>query len=216
MFFLDCDADGTFSPPCKTVGGQAPACSTITASSNPSLATLCSGGIFSGELVADSANVKCADLTCGTSSKNKCCAKKNNGKYKFLDANPKGVQSITAGVVVSDSLSFIPAVGDELRIYNQDGKTCGTTGIFTVTASNTQSGYTLDTSVVDVTDTTLCKIGGIDCGDKAYALCGWKWPNYQWSQGEKIFAKDKKNAAAGCEWTGGWTAAGDTLYCYSK
>ena len=79
----DCDADGTFSPPCKTVGGQLPACSTITASSNPSLATLCSGGIFSGELVADSANVKCADLTCGTSSKNKCCLQATSGKYTF-------------------------------------------------------------------------------------------------------------------------------------
>ena len=158
----------------------------------------------------------CACDCSSVSFRGENCLQATSGKYKFLDANPKGVQSITAGVVVSDSLSFIPAVGDELRIYNQDGKTCGTTGIFTVTASNTQSGYTLDTSVVDVTDTTLCKIGGIDCGDKAYALCGWKWPNYQWSQGEKIFAKDKKNAAAGCEWTGGWTAAGDTLYCYSK
>ena len=73
----------------------------------------------------------------------------------------RAVTSITSGVVVSAALASAPAVADTLRIDNALGKTCGTTGVFTVTATEefpSTTGYTLDTSMTDVSDATLCVI----------------------------------------------------------
>ena len=69
------------------------------------------------------------------------------------------VTSITKGVVVSAGLASAPEVGDQMKIENAPSKTCGTTGVFAVTAKDSTTGYTLDTTMTDVTDVTLCVIG---------------------------------------------------------
>ena len=68
------------------------------------------------------------------------------------------VTSITAGVVVSAALSFVPVVGDSLRIESAPSQTCGTIGIFKVTSADSATGFTLDTAMADVGQ-FVCVIG---------------------------------------------------------
>ena len=80
---------------------------------------------------------------------------------------PKPITSITLGVVISAPLSNPPAVGDYLRIENAVGKTCGSTGVFQVTANAAASttGYTLDTTMTNVVDPAFCVIDGTFYGN---------------------------------------------------
>ena len=70
----------------------------------------------------------------------------------------QAVANITKGVVVGAALESAPAVGDTVRIRNAPDKICGTTGVFAVTAADSKTGYTLDATMTDVTDATLCVI----------------------------------------------------------
>jgi hypothetical protein len=54
--------------------GTAAKCSTITAFNIPSLATLCSGGSYTGQLKTGNNNIDCVGSVCGTVDKATCCA----------------------------------------------------------------------------------------------------------------------------------------------
>ena len=75
------------------------------------------------------------------------------------NVTPFQVTSIIAGVVVSAAFPFSPPpIGSVLHIESVVNKTCGSTGAFTVTATNSTTEYTLDGAMPDVTDATVCTI----------------------------------------------------------
>jgi hypothetical protein len=98
---------------CNT--GSAASCQTITPSSTPNLATVCS----SGALKANAVSLSCAGLTCGTSDASNCC-------------EPSGGAGVPPGTSGSGSRLLTESIGtNEIdllhrRLCSNDGNTCAT------------------------------------------------------------------------------------------
>ena len=63
---------------------------------------------------------------------------------------------------MSAALSLSPTIGNQFSIENAPGKTCGTTGVFAVTVATSTTGCTLDVTMKDVVDSSLCIIRPYD------------------------------------------------------
>ena len=156
----------------------APSTDDIVSGDNPS-----TGGPGTWTMASPAACLKCPAgqytdglnlaTTCTACAKNKIAPQAGStacGACNVADgawsnvASFVAVTSINAGIVASAAFSPAPVVGDMLHIEHAPGKTCGTTGVFSVTAADSATGYTLGIPGMlavpnDVTDASLCIIG---------------------------------------------------------
>merc|ERR1711865_1164920 len=128
-YCYNCAADGNFAgvSGCIVSGGGGAAkakCSSLTRTSRPTLASVCTGGSYSGALKSGASGIECGGTACASSDAATCCAAAGRGTGQCCFGNP-WAKTPTAGVCsCGESWEIANACRDSSRGLQPSGHPC--------------------------------------------------------------------------------------------
>ena len=201
-FCYNCAADGTWDSKC-TAGSSDCAiskCSSLTSSSTPSLASVCTGGSYTGALIATASTTNCAGgvggVACSSSDASVCCvstAPANAKCSSLTSSSSPTLASVCTGGSYSGALKS-----------GASGIECGGT------ACASSDAATCCAAAAAATSGLVTWQSGQGCYNRAVALCGEGKGN----QFDSIFVKNINGATPLCHNPPSDPVVGQE-YCYN-